>query len=252
MPFSSLKKVVYLVTLVLLATLHSSFNAASLSVTEETEADALLNWKASIQNDTQSPLTSWTLLHNATNSSSNQNTSSIPCSWSGITCNEAGSVISLSLTNSGLKGTLHEFSFLTLPNLAYVDLRMNELFGTIPIEISRLSKLIYLDLSFNKLSGEIPPQIRLLTNLEDLRLGENRLNGSIPLEIGHLKSLVYLSLHANDLHGCIPNSLGNLSNLANLYLRNNQLSCSIPSEIGNLSNLIDVDMKNNSLTGPIP
>ena len=41
---SSLKKVVYLVSLVVLAMLHSSFNAASLFVTEETEADALLNW----------------------------------------------------------------------------------------------------------------------------------------------------------------------------------------------------------------
>ena len=189
--------------------LHSSFNSASLFVTEETEADALLNWKASLQNETQSHLTSWSLLHNATNSSSNQNISSIPCSWSGIICNEAGSVISLDLTNSGLKGTLHEFSFLSLPNLAYVYLSMNELFGTIPIEISGLSKLIHLDLSFNKLSGEIPPQIRLLINLEALRLGENRLNGSIPLEIVHLKSLVYLSLHANDLHGCIPNLFSN-------------------------------------------
>ena len=165
MPMSSLKKVVYFVSLVVLAVLHSSFNAASLLVTEETEADALLNWKASLQNETQSHLTSWSLLHNATNSSSNQNISSIPCSWSGIICNEAGSVISLDLTNSGLKGTLHEFSFLSLPNLAYVCLNINELFGTIPIEISGLSKLIYPDTSFNKLSGEIPPQIRLLTNL---------------------------------------------------------------------------------------
>ena len=154
-----------LVSLVVLNMLHSSFNAASLFVTEETEADALLNWKASLQNETQSHLTSWTLLHNATNSSSNQNTSSIPCSWFDITCNQAGSVISLDLTNSGLKGTLHEFSFLSLPNLAYVCLNINELFGTIPIEISGLSKLIYPDTSFNKLSGEIPPQIRLLTNL---------------------------------------------------------------------------------------
>ena len=67
MPFSSLKKVVYLVTLVLLAMLRTSFNDASLSVTEETKADALFNWKAGLQNETQSPLTSWTFLRNATN-----------------------------------------------------------------------------------------------------------------------------------------------------------------------------------------
>jgi Leucine-rich repeat (LRR) protein len=156
-------------------------------------------------------LTSWTLLpNNATNSSNNQNTSSIPCSWFGISCNQAGSVTRLNLTNSGLKGTLHEFSFSSLPNLAFLDLSMNELFGTVPIEISNLSKLIYLDLLSNNLSGEIPPQIGLLTNLEFLRLSENRLNGSIPPEVGRLKSLNLLSLHANDLHGCIPYSVGNL------------------------------------------
>uniref|UniRef100_A0A2N9IA05 non-specific serine/threonine protein kinase n=1 Tax=Fagus sylvatica TaxID=28930 RepID=A0A2N9IA05_FAGSY len=233
--------------------LHSSFDVASLSVNKEAEIDALLNWKASLQNETQSPLTSWTLIpYSETNSSNSQNTSSIPCSWFGISCNQAGSVTRLNLTNSGLKGTLHEFSFSSLPNLAFLDLSMNELFGTVPIEISNLPKLIYLDLLSNNLSGEIPSQIGLLTNLEFLRLSENRLNGSIPPEVGYLKSLNLLSLHANDLHGCIPYSIGNLSNLAYLYIRNNQLSGSIPSEIGNLSNLVDLDMKNNSLTGHIP
>ncbi|KAK7849629.1 mdis1-interacting receptor like kinase 2 [Quercus suber] len=241
MPMSSLKKVVYLVSLVLLAMLHSSFNAASLS----RQADALLNWKASLQNETQSHLTSWTLLHNSTNSSSNQNTSSIPCSWSGITCNQAGSVISLDLTNSGLKGALHEFSFLSLPNLAYVYLSMNELFGTIPIEISGRSKLIYLDLSFNKLSGEIPPQIRLLTNLEVLRLGENRLNGN-------LKSLNSLYLQTNNLSGPIPSLLGALSNLTLLYLFNNQLSGTIPKELGNLKSITSLQLGINHLNGTVP
>ena len=227
--------------------LRSSLNVASLS---KAEIDALLNWKASLQNETQLSLTSWTLLPNiATNSSNNQNTSSIPCIWSGISCNQEGSVTRLNLTNSGLKGTLYEFSFSSLPNLAFLDLSMNELFGTVPIEISNLSKLIYLDLLSNNLSGEIPPQIGLLTNLEFLRLSENRLNGSIPPEVGRLKSLNLLALHANDLHGCIPYSVGNLSNLSSLYLHHNQLSSSIPSDIGNLSNLVELDMKNNNLTG---
>ena len=213
---SSLKKVFSFLLTAALAVLHSSLDVASLSVNVEAkaEANALLNWKASLQNETQSHLSSWTLHpNNATNSSSNQNKSSIPCSWYGISCNQAGSVIRLNLTNLGLKGTLHEFSFSSLPNLTFVDLSINELFGTIPVEISNLSKLIYLDLSFNNLSGEIPPQIGLLTNLEVLHLVENQLNGLIPWEIGQLRSLIELLLYANRLHGCIPTSLGNLSYL---------------------------------------
>ena len=78
MALTSLKKVFSLFSLVASAILHSSFDVASLSVNEQAEMDALLNWKASLQNETQSPLPSWTLLipNNATNSLSYQNTSS--------------------------------------------------------------------------------------------------------------------------------------------------------------------------------
>ena len=110
MALTSLKNVFSLVSLVALAILHSSFEVASVSVNaeREAEADALLIWKASLQNEAQSPLPSWTLLPNsATNSSNNQYTSSTPCSWFGVSCNHAESVTRLNLTNSGLKGTLH-------------------------------------------------------------------------------------------------------------------------------------------------
>ena len=47
----------------------------------------------------------------------------------------------------------HSHLFLTLQ---FLDLIMNELFGTIPIEINKLSKLTHLDLSSNNLSGGNP------------------------------------------------------------------------------------------------
>ena len=202
MALTSFKKVFSLVALFALVMLHFSFNVASVSVKEEAEAeiDALLKWKASLQNETQSqpPLPSWTLLpNNATNSSNNQNTSSTPCSWFGVSCNHAESVTRLNLTNSGLKGTLHKFPFSSLPSLAYVDLSMNKLFGTVPFEISHISELIYINLSFNNFSGQIPPQIGLLTHLKVLDLSENQLNGSIPIEIGNLSNLAYLYLNNN-------------------------------------------------------
>ena len=158
MAMSSIKKMFSVVSLVALIMLHSSFNAASVSVKEEAEAemDALLKWKKSLQNETQSqsPLPSWNLLpSNATNSPMNQNNSSSPCSWFGISCNQADSVTRLNLKNSGMKGTLHEFPFSSLPSLAYVDLSMNKLFGTVPFEISHLSKLKSLNLSSNNFSG---------------------------------------------------------------------------------------------------
>ena len=55
MALISLKKVFSLFSLVALAILQSSFDVASLSVNEEAEIDALLNWKASLQNETVTP-----------------------------------------------------------------------------------------------------------------------------------------------------------------------------------------------------
>jgi Leucine-rich repeat (LRR) protein len=186
-------------------------------------------------------LSSWTLLpNNATNSSTNFNSSNNPsCSWFGIYCNHVESVIGINLTCLGLKGSLHEFSFSSFPTLEFVDLSVNSLFETIPPHISYLSNLIYLDLSINQFSGKIPPEIGLLKNLEVLRLFKNQLNATIPLEIGQLRSLDELALYRNSLSGPIPSSLGNLSKLAYLYLYENPLPCSIPLEIGNLSNLVE-------------
>ncbi|XP_044478460.1 MDIS1-interacting receptor like kinase 2-like [Mangifera indica] len=225
------------------------FSCVVASTTSTEETNALLRWKASFTNQTQSRLTSWTLLSpNAANSKP----LTTPCSWLGISCNLAGSVIKINLTSFGLNGTLYEFSASSFPHLKYVDLAVNSLFGVIPSHIGNLSELIYLDLSFNYFSGKIPPEIGLLTNLQILHLDENQLNGTIPSEIGQCRSLNELALCSNSLEGQIPTSLGNLNNLVRLYLYNNSLSGSIPTEMGNLTNLMELYMDVNHLTGLIP
>ncbi|TYI75956.1 hypothetical protein E1A91_D06G043300v1 [Gossypium mustelinum] len=161
-------------------------------------------------------------------------------------------VIKINLTGYGVKGTLHLFPFLSLPNLAELDLSTNELYGIIPPKISQLSKLTYLDLSFNQFSGKIPPEISHLVHLQTLHLAGNQLNGSIPREIGQLKFLTDLALCSNKLNGCIPASLGKLSRLVSLLLYNNSLSGPIPPELGNLRNLVEVYLDTNRLTAPIP
>ncbi|XP_065615697.1 probable leucine-rich repeat receptor-like protein kinase At1g35710 [Quercus suber] len=244
---SSLKKVFSVLLTAALAVLHSSLDVASLFVNEEakTEANALLNWKASLQNETQSHLPSWTLQpNNATNSSSNQNKSSIPCSWYGISCNQAGSVIGLNLANSRLKGNIS--------NLVELDLHRNQLSGSIPPEIGNLSNLVIFDISNNNLIGLIPSTIGNIKKLTFLQMYKNNLSGSIPQEIGNLKSLVNLSLHTNNLSDSIPTSLGALSNLTVLHMYNNQLSGTIPEELGNLKSITDLELGKNKLTGTVP
>ncbi|XP_048436574.1 MDIS1-interacting receptor like kinase 2-like [Pyrus x bretschneideri] len=235
-------KVYFLACLFLYLQLASSPKSAFASA-NSIEAEALLKWKASFQNQTQNNLTSWI------------NANEAPCNtWVGVSCNSAGSVNRLNLTNSGIHGTLLEFPFMSLPNLAYVDLSLNELFDQIPPEINSLTKLIYFDISYNQMSGKIPPEIGLLTNLQVLHQNANKFNGSIPQEIGQLKFVYELALNLNNLEGSIPASvdIGNLKFVVTLDLANNQLNGTVPSSFGNLSSLENLYLRGNQLSGSIP
>lgn len=116
-------------------------------------------------------------------------------------------------------------------NLAYLDLRGNQLSGSIPLEIGNLTSLTYLYLQENKLSGCIPSQIGNLKSLVALKLHENRIDCAIPSNIGDLRDLRQLDLSLNNLVGEIPVQLGKLGWLNYLDLHNNSLSGSTPDNL---------------------
>ena len=60
-----------------------------------------------------------------------------------------------------------------------IDLKNNNLTGSIPSEIGSITKLSYLRLSFNELAGSIPAEIGNLTQLTVLVLGQNDLSGTL-------------------------------------------------------------------------
>ncbi len=170
--------------------------------------------------------------------------------WHGIVLSEDHvSVMEMYLNN--LSGSIPP-QLCKLSNLKELWLNTNNLSGSIPSELGNLSNLNYLYLDNNQLSGSIPSELGNLSNLEILELQDNQLSGSIPSELGNLSNLEILELQDNQLSGSIPSELGNLSNLDYLYLNNNQLSGSIPSELGNLSNLKELWLYSNQLSGSIP
>ncbi|XP_058007305.1 probable leucine-rich repeat receptor-like protein kinase At1g35710 isoform X2 [Hevea brasiliensis] len=205
------------------------------------EAEALLRWKASLDNQSQALLFSWT-------------TGEAPCNWSGIQCNKAGSVAYVSLTNSGLKGTLESLiiTFLSFPNLINLNLSNNSLNGTIPSQIRYLSKLNFLDLSFNSITGSIPQEIGMLRSLTVLELSDNCLSGPIPSFIGNLTKLAILHLGRNQFSGSIPEEVGMLTSLSHLSLSDNNFTGTIPTSIGNLTNLSTLFLDVNKLSGTLP
>ena len=79
-------------------TISSSFAASSSNMGRE--AETLLEWKASLDNQSQFRLSSWV--------------GNITCLWVGISCNNFSSVSHVNLIGFALKGTLYSFSFSSL------------------------------------------------------------------------------------------------------------------------------------------
>ncbi|XP_074281723.1 receptor-like protein EIX2 [Silene latifolia] len=106
--------------------------------------------------------------------------------------------------------------------LVDIDLSCNNLVGSIPDDITKLSGLLSLNLSCNKLSGTIPENIGGLKSLIALDLSNNKLRGTIPTSMGQLYKLSHLNLSYNNLSGEIPtgNQLQTLSDQASVYAGN--------------------------------
>jgi len=271
---SSIKKNLKTMSLFLLTLLMLTSQHVSASSTDHQQADggvleveALLKWRKSLSGQAQSLLSSWKPVPGSNIS---------PCTWSGIHCNDGGSVSTINLTNFQLKGTLDDFNFSSFHNLSCLDLQHNSLKGNIPPHISNLSKLTILNLGYNQFTGYIPRDIGTmmklnvlsfsnnlllgsipatfenLSNLSVLNLANNRLSGSIPPELGRLKSLSELRLNLNDLTGAIPASIGDLMGLKVLSLYGNHLSGPLPPEINKLTNLTLFFLSNNSISGLLP
>ncbi|XP_038979626.1 MDIS1-interacting receptor like kinase 2-like [Phoenix dactylifera] len=229
----------FLYWLLYLATIHlvlsSTAAAAASPVPANSEAEALLQWQKSF----------------GLSCEYGGFCGNDPCNWIGITCNQAKSVIGLSLHYNLVGGILGNLNFSSLPNLTHLDLSCNILNGSIPASIGSLSKLVSLNLSDNQLSGFIPLEIGNLSSLNYLILSGNNLSGMIPPSIGNLKFLRSLDLSWNSLTGPIPNELALMPQLTEVRLSKNFLNGNIPIRFFN-SQVNVLDLSYNHLSGTLP
>ena len=119
-----------------------------------------------------------------------------------------------------------------------------------------VSSLSSLYLHTNQLSGSIPKELGKLTKLRNLYLHTNELSEAIPAELGKLTQLTTLWLHNNQLSEAIPAELGDLTQLTDLRLYNNMgyrnavLSGDLPSSLSSLTSLTELHLQNTQLTVP--
>eukprot|EP01117_Protostelium_nocturnum_P008470 TRINITY_DN3031_c0_g2_i3.p1 TRINITY_DN3031_c0_g2~~TRINITY_DN3031_c0_g2_i3.p1 ORF type:complete len:1104 (-),score=213.92 TRINITY_DN3031_c0_g2_i3:642-3953(-) len=168
--------------------------------------------------------------------------------WYQIECNLEGFPVKIELKDNNLSGTIPS-SFWSLSSLSHLDLSQNRLSGSIPKEISKLVNLEELSLDNNFIQGSIPEEIGSLLQLRVLHLGSNNLKGMLPTSIGNMLQLESLKVEENDFRSQIPDSLSNCVHLRVFSISSNQFWGSIPAGFIEFGNLTDFSVEDNSLSG---
>ena len=170
----------------------------------------------------------------------------------GVFCDSTGSRVTIiKLPNNSLQGKI-PWELSLLEYLLQIDFDSNQLYGSIPAELGRLSRLQALWLKDNDMTGTLPFEFANATKLESLDLEGNSLASTLPPEWGSLSNLFYISLRLNNITGTLPLEWQGLTSLKILDLDGNQLEGKLPDEYEELSELISLYFESNRFEGTLP
>ncbi|CAK9155872.1 unnamed protein product [Ilex paraguariensis] len=153
------------------------------------------------------------------------------------------------ITNNPLEGILPVSIGNFSDSLKIVDMHGCKIRGKIPDEIGNLSNLAFLNLRRNEVTGVIPTTVSGLLKLQGLSLIDNKLQGCIPNDICGLKDVGYLGLSKNRLYCSVLPCLGNITSLRYLLLDDNELTSSIPAILWSLKDLLKLNLSSNFISG---
>ncbi|KAK3123173.1 hypothetical protein QOZ80_8AG0625400 [Eleusine coracana subsp. coracana] len=199
------------------------------------------------------------------------NTGQGPCSWSGVSCDGEGRVVSFSAAGMGLAGPIPEDTVGKLARLERLDLSGNRLTalpddlwelgaalrelnlsgnaiaGPLPNNVGNFARLRSLDVSGNAFAGVLPPALGSLVGLRVLNASHNQFQGQIPgAVVSGCESLVAMDLSYNALDGDLSDLLL-LRSLAYLNVSGNRLGGSVAGAFQ--EQLIVIDLSNNRFSG---
>ena len=138
-------------------------------------------------------------------------------------------------------------------SLTELDVRNNDLKGTLPEEFGRLINLRSLSVSSNGFEGTIPYWIYNLPSLETFLAAENKLGGTLPA-FSTFKKMTYVDLSKNELSGEIPSSFLEAVDIDEKVvgdLSSNNIEGSVPQDLSRLGRLT-IHLQDNRITGIDP
>lgn len=171
----------------------------------------------------------------------NQNTQY--CTWQGVRCCSSSNLLPGSSISCPVEGAV-----------AGLDLAGNNLVGPWPAAaLAGLAEsLVHVNLRSNQLSGSLSSSIGDLTQLSRLLIDENRFTGALPDEVGQLNNLTQFSAGSNAFSGSVPTALSNLQQLQWLLLDSNQLIGAVDADLLQLPQLEVLNLQDNQLSGALP
>ena len=192
--------------------------------------------------------------------------------WAGVVLDENGYVSGLTLnlpegvsvsTMPDEIGDLHSLTELYIDGPTTMSenilgcrmlqsITIQDLYGTIPVELTACSELTYISIKGVNAYGEIPANIGNLAKLRVLDISNTGISGSIPASLGNCTELRTLWLRNNNLSGSIPSELTGCTKLKVIMLHHNSLSGEIPEAIGQMPALKRLSVYDNQLSGAIP
>ncbi|KAI9100941.1 hypothetical protein K1719_024065 [Acacia pycnantha] len=208
------------------------------------DIDALLELKKSIQNDPSGLVNSW--------DSRSLASDGCPLNWYGIFCDD-GNVISITLDNAGFVGEFNFLSIKGLKMLQNLSLSNNQFTGSVS-HFGPMKSLEFLDLSVNKFHGSVPSDLLELHNIVYLNLSSNQFDGTVPVGFDKLKRLKYLDLCSNNFSGDIMHIFSRMGGVVHVDLSTNRFSGSLDLGLGNssfLSSIQYLNVSHNSLAGDL-
>eukprot|EP00873_Tetraselmis_striata_P024009 jgi/Tetstr1/444273/TSEL_032165.t1 len=201
--------------------------------------------------------------------------------WVGVTCGSEGTVTSLDLSNSGLRGATLPVQIGFLTSLRQLDLSNNELVGSLPEQWSALSNLTELNLSSNQLIGELPEQWSAMSSLQSMNVAGNYITGVTPSSFGFpvqglLEDRQPVQMPADQKSvlaawaqsaGGLPPSWSSASDMctawegvtcdsagyvAELNVSGQDMRGKLPTSMSGLASLKQMNMSNNTFDGGLP